>query len=99
MLAPKAGIALSWNLDHSVRIRFSEDGEYIFRTQASATDGTANGSQSQEQIEAAASDSRDAARIDRQRCEDCLGTPFYDVFCNRSFRQERDHQEEYGSAL
>ena len=55
-------IALFWNLDHSVRIRFSEDGEYIFRTQASAPDGTAHGSQPQEQIAPAAPDSRDASR-------------------------------------
>src|ERR1035441_9124473 len=72
-VAGRGAIALFLNLDHSVRIRFSEDGEYIFRTQASASDGTAHRSQSQEQVAPAAFHSRDASRIDGEGCQGCLG--------------------------
>ena len=39
------GVALFWKLKHSVRIRFSKDGKYLFRTQAGARDRTPHGIQ------------------------------------------------------
>src|ERR1017187_2683472 len=98
-VAGRGAIALFLNLDHPVRIRFSEDGEYIFRTQASASDGTAHRSQSQEQVAPAAFHSRDASRIDGEGFQNCLGAAADDVLRDRSFRQERDYQEEHGGAV